>query len=604
MKTKNIFFNSTFLLLFSLALIGNAEAAKPKLLFSDMTDGPVSGWNNSASKGAAVSIYCRNIGTTRGSSYVTVGGVALTKNTDYAEWGATTNPKVPLGMQRITFFLNSSMSTGGSYPNTTIRVTTSDGASTTIPFHTRLLGSNHIYIRNDQAAPGWGRANLKAGDTLYLRAGKYNTADNDSDFHHAAHKGIFSFCYGSPKNFNDGVEGKSITVAAYPGESVKLEAIDIENETPAHIVQVYYEKIAYWTLSKFEINALAPLEFKDDVAPPYDSRQTHLRFINLDITTPYFPNTNMEYYDYGETMAFYFGDSSSYIYVLGNYMHDVRADYRGQLPADPEGFRAYFMYLNGYGTMNHFEIGWNEFGWNAQSRGLQIFGHHEADRIDNLIIHDNWIHDTARQAIILSGEGGDYNYSFIQNAYIYNNIITKAGTGDSILQMGAMFGNGKHGGTYYVYNNVFDGSTADEKAVIHVGSEIDRLYLKNNIILGIRNNHDYFDYYPGDPISSSKVTADHNLYYGAGAGAKPSWDSSTLANNNPRFTPEKQNTFYDYLLESDSPVIGAGTTSLSIPLTTDFLSQGRGTPPTIGPLEFSDVHPAYMITIINILLSE
>ena len=44
---------------------------------------------------------------------------------DYAEWGATTEPIVPLEMQRITFYLNGSMQTGPG----TIRVITEEGDS-------------------------------------------------------------------------------------------------------------------------------------------------------------------------------------------------------------------------------------------------------------------------------------------------------------------------------------------------------------------------------------------------------------------------------------------------------------------------------------------
>ena len=49
---------------------------EPVLLFSDMTDGPISGWEGSATKGAAVSIWGNYFGSNRGSSTVTVCGVS------------------------------------------------------------------------------------------------------------------------------------------------------------------------------------------------------------------------------------------------------------------------------------------------------------------------------------------------------------------------------------------------------------------------------------------------------------------------------------------------------------------------------------------------
>ncbi|KKQ21706.1 MAG: hypothetical protein US37_C0009G0001, partial [Candidatus Moranbacteria bacterium GW2011_GWF2_37_11] len=91
-----------------LGSVGVSAASFPVLLFSDLTDAPVSGWEGSPTKGAAISIWGRNLGTERGSSYVTIGGVNLTNDSDYAEWGATTNPTTASGQQRITFWLNSS----------------------------------------------------------------------------------------------------------------------------------------------------------------------------------------------------------------------------------------------------------------------------------------------------------------------------------------------------------------------------------------------------------------------------------------------------------------------------------------------------------------
>ena len=584
----------------------NAYAAAPKILFSDMTDAPVTGWEGSSTKGAAVSIYCRNIGTSRGSSYVTVGGVNLTHDSDYAEWGATTNPTVPLGMQRITFFLNSSMKTGGSYPNTTISVTTPEGTSATIPFHTRALGSNHIYIFNAQNSPSWARENLVAGDVCYLRGGTYSAEDDGTATHGWARGGNFSFCYGSPKNFHDGIEGKSITVSAYPGESVNFEAVNRSNDRPASFINFIYTEVKYWTFSKIKINALRPITVSDNVTPPYDSSMTHIRFVNLDITTPWSDNTDMGNYAYGDGMDLVGGKGSNYLYILGCYIHDICADYRGQPPANPDASRSYNIYFNGYGTTDYVYIGWNDLGWNTAGRGVQFFGHKDGDRLDHLYFHDNWVHDTRRQGVVFGGEGGDHDYSFIQNAYIYNNIITNTGTGDVALQMGGSYGNGKYGGTYYVYNNILDGSNNNGYPTLHVGYDLDHLYLQNNIILGIPNQWNYYTYFPSDPIPANHVTADHNIYYGAGSNSKPSWDNSTLSNTKPLFISDNPQSFQDYQLQDGSPAIHAGTNNLQFTLTQDFMAKGRGTPPDIGPFEYSDevAPPTFMISITKILLTD
>src|SRR3989339_1239221 len=118
-------------------------SGEPVVLFSDLSDGTVSGWEGSATKGAAVSIWGRNFGAERGSSYVTVGGVNLTSDSDYAEWcivnttgNYDTGYNSAQGFERITFWLNSSMALG----ITSISVTTPDGTSETIPFYTRNTG--------------------------------------------------------------------------------------------------------------------------------------------------------------------------------------------------------------------------------------------------------------------------------------------------------------------------------------------------------------------------------------------------------------------------------------------------------------------------------
>lgn len=59
-----------------LLLAGTAFAANPVLFFSDLDWGPNSGWEGSATKGAAITVWGKNFGATRGASYVTVNGAS------------------------------------------------------------------------------------------------------------------------------------------------------------------------------------------------------------------------------------------------------------------------------------------------------------------------------------------------------------------------------------------------------------------------------------------------------------------------------------------------------------------------------------------------
>lgn len=218
-------------------------AAEPSLYFSDLTNGVKSGghWGgDQEGKGAAVSIWGRDFGQSRGTSTITVCGVTLDKNSDFAEWGATTNPTVPLGMQRITFYLNSNMQTGPG----TIRVSTTEGDSNELPFFCRDTGNiffldqdsgndsyNGLYPNHQAGSDNgpkrttaWARGNLAAGDVVYLNEGLYHEHDIGNMFHNGS---LFSFgMSGDTPNHNNGYENNSIAVSAYPGAYVRLEAIE------------------------------------------------------------------------------------------------------------------------------------------------------------------------------------------------------------------------------------------------------------------------------------------------------------------------------------------------------------------------------------------
>jgi hypothetical protein len=64
-------------------------ADAPALLFSDLTSGPKTGWEGSGAKGAAVTVWGKNFGQTRGSSYVAINGANLINDSDYAEWATS-----------------------------------------------------------------------------------------------------------------------------------------------------------------------------------------------------------------------------------------------------------------------------------------------------------------------------------------------------------------------------------------------------------------------------------------------------------------------------------------------------------------------------------
>jgi len=102
-------------------------AQNPVLLFSDLTFGPNTGWNGSSTQGAAVTVWGKNFGATRGSSYITINGAQLSTSSSYAEWDAIGPAR---GLERITFWIPSTAATG----NGNITVTVNGVTSNALPF--------------------------------------------------------------------------------------------------------------------------------------------------------------------------------------------------------------------------------------------------------------------------------------------------------------------------------------------------------------------------------------------------------------------------------------------------------------------------------------
>ena len=206
-----------------------SSAAAPVIFFTDLTDGPRRGWNGSATKGAAVSVWGLHLGSRRGDSYVTVGGVDLTADGDYAEWGATTNPKTARGLERVTFWLNASVPLGGQ----TVTVTVDGRTSNPLPFYVRDTG-NIYFVSPDGSdddpgtlAEPWrtfGKVRLeaRAGDVVYFREGLYAEEDPYSQASKRAVLKLYDFEDCPEYCFADGEAHRSIALASFPGEVARI----------------------------------------------------------------------------------------------------------------------------------------------------------------------------------------------------------------------------------------------------------------------------------------------------------------------------------------------------------------------------------------------
>lgn len=624
--------------------VETATRLEPVLYFSDLTDGPTSGWEQSTSKGAAVSIWGNNFGTTRGSSTVTVCGVTLKSDSDFAEWAATKNPYVSRGMQRTTFWLKSSMATGAG----TISVTTVDGTSNAIPFHCRALGSNKIYfVANDGSDNNSGlklatpiasltkmRQVLLEGDIAYLRSGVWT--ENDPNRY-----GWYTLNF--DYNHANGALNRSITVASYPGEVAQLGNLNWVaggKDITCAIRINPIDKIFYWTFSKLVGRSNNASAFETAGGSVERGASNDIRIIGCDFTTSY----NEGHAGSAINLASGSGDNlrgekgASYYYIYGNYLHDTGSDYRGQWP----GHRSYGLYFNGYGTMNHIYVGWNEIGWNERGRGIQVYAHTVKDTIDNLYIHDNYLDNNGMQGIVLSGgdPGDPYagmiakgycskcvqcrdeptdpecdccmciatpehpnvmnpegcKFEYVKNSYIYNNIFFQNGeninssTAGSFpaLFINSTFSWGGQKGKHYIYNNTFY-ENYQEYAVMGAKNEPinTTVDFKNNLFYHTRPTG-----YGGENYPCSNCTAENNLFYGQKSSSMPAWFNGSLIGIDPQFAANPPATVAGFALKPTSPAANAGKSTAPIVLK-DFVGLPRpnGSSYSIGAYEEKNTIP-------------
>jgi len=349
--------------------------ATPKIFFSDLTDGTVTGWNGGATKGAAVSVWGYNFGSSRGTSYVTVGGVNLTSSSDYAEWGATTNPITANGQQRITFWLKPGMSLG----DTTITVTTAEGTSNSIPFYTRNTGN--IYFVNgdsgDDSNTGlndtsqqWktfekARTIMGAGDAVYIQhvADVYDTASVTGtqwrDY-------VLEFADGDNKP--NGTANNSVAWVAYPGDRVVIgRGLDSDNtEGFVYFLNEGNNQTNYNTFSKFEVKSYK-YTFNLGSGPHDSLFINHMRIVGCDLTTTDHTGTSGHGIDIR-------GNADKFS-LLGNYMH-----HNGRVDGnDQSAEKGKSIYFAGEGDITIADVGWNDFVYDRAHS--QFYGHHSDDNL-------------------------------------------------------------------------------------------------------------------------------------------------------------------------------------------------------------------------------
>ncbi len=526
----------------------------PTLFFSDLTWGPNSGWEGSANKGAAVTIWGKNFGSTRGSSYVTVNGAQLTTDASYAEWD-TIGPA--RGMERITFWVPSTAASGAGNITVTVNGTTSNALSFTVApgtiyfiaptgsnsnnglYSTSQGGTNGPFLdlwkfnpcgSNDPShTPGSCNPSGDGQYIVYVRAGTYSTQDPAGDSTFIDMRGP----YGGPN--------KQKALVAYPGENPVVDTTSASRGVAWIACYDPYGEVSYMTFAK--------LTAKNGTAPFGTCGGSYNRFVGM---------TMQDYLDSAWAGVIQVTDSK-HTSIYGNlfdhngydsYKHNIyiKTEYTGLTMTD-------------YSTQ-YTDAGWNEFS-NAvasDTHGGVIFISKSGDTqvanfpTDYVNIHDSYFHD-GQVDFIYEGDSVDIG----NNIFIYNNVF-KGGTSSN---GGLTFYNGTNNA--YLYNNVIYQAGASNQALAWATGGA-HLYMKNNIWVT----------QPGQPFfyletfQGATVSYDHDLFFDASGQAPPSGSGYTQTSpvvGDPLFVNPASGDFH---LQNGSPGIDAGTSGVNSVVKTDY----------------------------------
>lgn len=563
-----------------------AFAAAPYLYYSSAKAGPNQGWENSTTKGGAITIWAKNIGTTRGNNYVTVAGVNLTNASDYAEWGATTYPTTAKGFHRITFWLNSNMLNGNTAG---IYVTVNGVKSNTLPF--RIDNSCVIrFIDETNGNDSWNgqykdhslggsngpwktvfmyyqRAGTGPGTFFYLRGGSYtNIFDTSSGHPTSAYIGYFeqggTNCVIYYPQIN-GTDGLRYTVKSYPGELAVFKSCMVDN------------KSNYWTFANFRWTGPTASTLVEQAYSMGDQwamcADCQLRSVGLDVI-------GMQFDGYMHHVIQAFGDNFN---IVANYINVI--------PVAAGGYDAttsYPLYL-------------------CSGKGR--------------LVKDNEIHGGGMYPIHNYDESrcnGQNDYQrYIQNQTLDSNLIdlTRSATNPQDMRAGIITGTDISGNAYsnvVIKNNViFSSDNLVSEGGVKLFSEtnttLDGIYIYNNTIYNVPHG---LEVYYSSACHWRNVELKNNIFSNIGSyeiyidgstdispvfqynlvGQTPRVNGNAAVSNNVIGNPAFVNAPIDFHIQINSAAKDAGLTISSV--TKDYENNPRpqGSGYDIGAFEYID----------------
>jgi hypothetical protein len=395
--------------------LSTAQTPPPTIFYSDIASGPANGGLNNA--GVFVTVYGKRFGATQGASFVSVGGGRVA---GYPIWSN----------EKVTFQLGSVAASGD------IVINTANGASNGVPFVVRSGNIYFVSTSGSDSNPGsfalpWrtllkARDTIAAGDTVYAMDGVSQTADDGQGW-------ATSFLLR-----NGGTPGAPMAIVAYPGASVTIGS----SSGPAYGIRVIDSGTCpgNWVFAGLILRGL-------DSAMVLSGPSINWRVVGNDMSSP---NGNGEVGCFATSKA-------SYVAFYGNNVHD----------AGVAGASSHYQGVYWSTDSNHIDMGWNKVANVQGCRGVQTHssplgsggaGDPTGYNLYDLAIHDNVIHDTQCDGIILATV--DPSLGKIQ---VFNNIIYNAGKGPNnpeqtgawtcINVPGTTANGSAGGGTVDVFNN-------------------------------------------------------------------------------------------------------------------------------------------------------
>jgi len=498
----------------------------PVLLFSDLTLAPSTGWSAATpTRGAVVTVWGRNLGVTRGSSFISVGDVELSADSDYAEtWGEAGKP-VPF-LQRVSFWLNDVMPDGDA----PIRVTVNGEVSNALPF--RVGGGNLYFV--DASATGSGTGThadpwaspsdcvsaIVPGDICYFREGVYDQKYNGGKQNIWLRDGEVPATPDAPVAF-----------VGYPGETALFDS-RTNGSRNFHTSFRFVSRAI--TLAKVSIDAYAVgVQAGDDARIIGNDIRGGANFLS------------------GSGIVVVNGNAAV---VYGNAIHGGRTENRLD----------HGIYISGCAPRAGNTLAWNYIFDNSFDRGPLIVVNHQENRCPaDVFVRSHFIHHNLIDCSNFPSRAiGIYDLSWDgppetepEPTYVYNNIVNRCG----IAGNAAIYQNAANA---RFFHNTIRGSREDGFSVS--GGRVVSSSIVNNII--------ELDNASGDYIATdfAGLEVSHNLYFGAGA---YSGSDAAAVEGDPMLIFDIATDSYD--LGAGSPAIDMGAGDIPAFLTTDFRSVAR-----------------------------